>query len=171
MIKKQKKALSPVISAVFLVALSIAAIAILWGFLNNLISEKLTDSGNCMDLIDGGILIERSYTCYNASSNELDIGIKFGNKKIDSLRIGLNSKGDSNEINIPGNYSYLKKYNENYNTLTELSTGTRTYTINLTNLPNGLNDKPDSIEIYPIIGGSECGKSDSISKISSCGLF
>ena len=167
--KKQKRGLSPVISAVFLVALSVAAIAILWAFLSGMINDKLSSSGNCLDLLDKDITIKRGYTCFNDSGTnkkEIDVGIDFGNSELDKIKISLSSKGGSGEIEIPGEKEYLKEYQGEYGEQVNLSTGTKTYTINISEF--GMSEKPDSISITPTVGGSDCGKSDSISKINDC---
>jgi hypothetical protein len=134
-----------------------------------MMDDRLNETGNCLDLLKEDISIKRGYTCYNVSgtnTKEIDIGIDFGGSELDKIIISVSFNKSSEEIEIPGKENYLKEYGGTYDNKAELTTGTKTYTLNLSAID--IDGRPDSIEITPTIGGSECGKTDTVSKIDDC---
>jgi flagellin-like protein len=171
---KQKKGLSGVIAVVILIALVLAATAIVWTFVQNLVVGKLDEAGSCLEVFDK-ISFNRGYTCYNSSSSELLFSINQGDLNLSQINIVISGGGTSKTIQLlhkNDSLNYIKYYR--YGSYTDdvalpgANSG-RTYMVNLTKFE--INSKPDSIIIYPVVRKTTCQAIDSITQIDSCSLF
>src|SRR3989344_5177152 len=63
-VKFNKKGLSQVVTTVILIALALAAVAVVWVVVNNLVNKKLSEAGTCADIIDK-VELNSMYSCYN----------------------------------------------------------------------------------------------------------
>ncbi len=170
---KSKRGLSGIITAVIMIALVIAASAIIWAAVNSLVKGKLDSSSSCFDIFDK-LSINSGYTCYNLSTNELRISIERGDIELSGIWISLASPTESKTIKLPTEEAYVKLSNEtDYGAVWKYmpnADSSRTYDIDLTGAGFG-SSSPDSIKIYPIVGGNKCDASGVLSNIINCALL
>ena len=166
-----KKGLSEVVTTVIIIALSLAAIVVVWGFVSGFINQEIESSQSCFGNYDK-IKLNKLYTCYEplvGGGYNLRFSLGVGDVEVDKVVVSVYSE------------SSVKSYtltNEN-----QTITGLRLYPSMLTNviLPQknsglsyeaaGFTDKIDSIEIAPTIGDSQCEISDSYSEIDNCNVY
>ncbi len=167
----KKRGLSAVVTTVILVALSMAAIVLVWAFVNNMVKKQISSSESCFGNYDK-IKINGQYTCYeriNPTSYNLRFSLSIGDVKVDKITVSVSSAGSikSYQItNTPGAIAGLAMYPSGISQ------------INLSNMNAGLSYKAtgfsakiDSIQIAPVIGGNLCEVSDSISDIMDCAII
>jgi hypothetical protein len=169
---KKKKGLSTVVITVIMIALSLAAVVLVWAFVNSIIKKQISSSESCFGTY-GKIRINGQYTCYEDLGNN-DFSLRFsliiGDVKVDKVLISVSSGASvkSYEITntpqiIPNLMMYSGVNPENVS-LPEKNAG-------LTYNATGFTAKIDSIQIAPVIGGNLCDVSDSLSEIESCALL
>jgi len=170
---KNKKALSSVIATVLLILLVTAAIAIVWVFVNNIVNKNTKSTESCFDIESSGtVTINPYYTCYNATSGEVQFSISIGDAEIDSLIIAITAEGTSKSFtltNNSANFTNLKPYKGIYGANVKLPGKNE----GLTYVANGFSgsDKIDSIKISPVVGSEQCPAVDSTSQIDNCALL
>jgi flagellin-like protein len=161
-----KKAISGIVATVIMIALVIAIAGVVWVVVTNLVSEELEEAGTCREVL-GKITINPQYTCFNSSSNEFQFSIGIGDIEIEKVIVAISGAGTTKSYEITqipdeeaglrfydgGPGIYLPKKNEGF-----------TYVLDI-------EERPDSIIIYPVIKGKQCDASDSISEISDCLLL
>jgi len=167
----KKKGLSAIVTTVLLIALSLAAVVVVWTVVNNTIKTQISNSESCFGNYNK-IEINRQYTCYERISStnyNLIFSISIGDIDVDKVVVSVSSEG------------VVKSY-----TLTntpESITGLRMYPsgladVNLSNKNGGLSynatgfeGKIDSIKIAPYISGTLCDTADSVTDIQDCALM
>ena len=165
-----KKGLSQIIASMLMIILVFVASAIVFNFVKNLTSDKIENSEACFGNF-GKITIDNRYTCYNSTSNEVQVFISVGDISIDSILTSVSSNSGSKSFEISNGVSNsIREYDGNYGeniTIPGKNSG-KTYIINLDEL--GLSNA-ESVSIAPIISGKQCEVSDSVSQIDDCLLL
>lgn len=170
---KNKKALSSVIATVLLILLVTASIAIVWVFVNNIVSKNTKSTESCFDIeSSGSVAINPYYTCYNLTSGEVQFSISIGDAEIDSLVVAITAEGTSKSFTLTegySNFTNLKPYKGSYGANVKLPGKNE----GLTYVANGFSgsSKIDSIKISPVIGEEQCSAVDSTSQIDNCALL
>jgi len=162
---KNKRAMSAIIVTLLLVALSIGLIAIVWSVVNNLIGGKIHSSSACFGVFDK-VTLNSKYTCYDSSTKKINISITIGDVNPEGVSVSISSPGPQESFTIKNEtteISGLVNYDGGSAVKLPGKNSGETYVYSWTG--SGV---PDSIEISPIISGSNCGASDSISPITSC---
>jgi flagellin-like protein len=164
-----KKGLSAVVTVLLLIALTVAVVAIVWGVVNNLVTDELEGAGSCFGVLDK-VSLDSRYTCYNGTGNELWFSISMGNIDVDEVLVSITGEGTSSGFKINNTDSQIT------NVFSFPSRGTSvklpgknsglTYIFDLG--ASGFTGEPDKIEIAPIISGNQCGISDTIQQFDSC---
>jgi len=170
---KNKKALSTVIATVLMILLVLAAITIVWTFVNKFVKDKTEGTQSCFDVESSEkVTINNYYTCYNDSSDEVQFSINIEDAEIDGLLITILAGGNSKSFTLTNDstvVSNLKPYMGNYGTAVTLpgKNEGKTY------VAGGFVgiSKIDSIKIAPIIEEKQCGQSDLTFQIDDCALF
>jgi len=169
---KNKKSLSTVIATVLLILLVTVATAIVWVFVNNIVSERTKGVQSCFDVESSGkVTINNYYTCFNSTAGEVQFSINIGDAEIDSLVIFILVGGNSRSFTLTNNnasFDDLKPYKGIYNTnvtLPKKNEG-RTYVANFPGV-----EKVDWIKIAPVIDKKQCDSSDATYEIDSCALL
>ena len=164
----KKKGLSGIITAVILIALAFALVTIVWVIVTNLIQGELEDAESCFGVF-GEVTINNRYTCYNSSSNELQFSISIKEINVEEILIAISEGGTIKSFTITNDDQQITNL-ANYQ-----STGFGTDQIKLpgenaglTYVTNAFSNKPDLIEIAPIINGKQCEVSDSSAEIDNC---
>lgn len=149
---KGRKGVSGVVGMVILIALTVTAIGIVWVVVQGLIKDNLEGAGNCLDVFNK-VEINNAYTCYTkigGAVTRVDVSVKVGDIELSDVLVSISGGGvmesfhlKDEEEDVPGANSGL------------------TYELNF-------NDVPDLIEIYPVVKGKRCDKTDSLSEIERC---
>lgn len=178
---KNKKGISGIVATVIMIALVMAAAAIIWAVINSMMKEKTAGAESCFGNFEK-VTLNPMYTCFTDIGNNepppngdidwINFSINIADVEVDSVLIAISAGGavKSFEIsNTEQTISDLAKYG---------STGFGTDNIvlpgenaGMSYVTNFSSSEPDLIEIAPIIGGTQCGVSDSISDIDDCSIL
>lgn len=163
--------MSTIVITVILIALSLAAVAIVWGVVNNLINKQIGNSQACFGNYNK-VQINKQYTCYEDLGNgnfNLRFSLIIGDVNVDKIIVSVSSTGAVKSYsitNIPQIIPGLVMYS-----------GTNPNDIILPGKNSGLtynatefNSAIDLIKIAPVIGGNQCEVSDSLSQIEDCSI-
>jgi len=167
----KKKGLSTIVTTVILVALSMAAIVIVWLFVNNLVKSEIKNSESCYGNYDK-VLINKQYTCYEkiGANYKLRFSLSIGDIQADKVIVSVSSGGNVNSYTITNtaqSIANLVMYSGSNPANVILPGKNAGVTYNAT----GFSSKIDSVQIAPIIGGSLCEVSDTITQIGDCSLL
>jgi len=174
MIKKTKKAVSPVVTTVLLICLSVFLITIIARFVIPFVKSSLYESGDCFKTIEQLTINAekgKGFACYiddNNNADKVKITIKRGTADIDISRfmIVVSGEGNSDSFTIQEgrvtDVAMLKSDGtENVNLKLPEKGEERTYILSVGN-------KIDYAEVVPIVkGGKICSVTDS-SEIKAC---
>ena len=168
---KNKNALSEIVVSVIMIAIVMSLMVIVWGVSTNLIGERLEKSSSCFGNFDQ-VTINKRYTCYNFSSDEIQGSLSVWNADIEGILVSVSGQSGTRSFDIKSgsSYSYVKTLNGNYNDLLnppEKNSGV-TYVINAGEI--GIKDA-DAIIIAPIIDGNQCEATDSVQNLGNCALL
>ncbi|MDD5012557.1 MAG: hypothetical protein PHQ66_02860 [Candidatus Nanoarchaeia archaeon] len=163
-----KRGISTIVITVILISLSMAAVVIVWASVNAVIKNQIGSSESCFGNYDK-VQINKQYTCYNSSSDEIRFSLMVGDIEIDKIVVSVSSESavKSYEItNTPENISTLTMYpsGDSNIVLPEKNSG-------LTYRATGFDSEADLIKIAPVIGGNQCEVADTLSQIEDCSLL
>ena len=163
-----KKGLSEIVSIVLILALVIVMVGIVWGVVNNLVKDKLSQTGSCFEVF-GKVTLNSRYTCYNSSSNELQFSINVGDVNIDEVIVGISSRGTSSSFRLDSKGTPVANVVAYPSRSTNVSLPAKnsglTYLFNMNTAGLGA---PESIRIAPAVGKDQCEVSDTIEEIDNC---
>ena len=159
----KKKAISPIIATILMIALVISISAVVYKVTKNMVEENLKKSKSCANIYDK-VLINSEYTYYNSSNKSFIFTINRKDIEIDELLISISNETDSEVYKLPSETTNLKMFNSSSEewdnaTLLEKNSGKKYRAL-------GINRKPNSIKIAIIINGDSCGVVDSLNEIS-----
>ena len=163
---KNRKGLSAVVITIILIALSMAAVIVVWVFVNNMIKKQIGSSESCFGNFDK-VTINRQYTCYDSVNDVVRFSLMIGDIDVDSVVIAVSSASSvkSYELtNTAQTISGLTKFSGTSPTSVILPGKNAGLTYNAT----GFTSTADQIHISPVIGGTQCEVSDSLSEVESC---
>lgn len=164
----RKKGLSTIVTTVILIAISLLAVALVWAFVNSMIKNQITQSQSCFGNYDK-VKFNRAYTCYyrigSTSNYNYFFSIEIGDVKVDKVLVLISSSGttQSYQINNSGTIDGLKMYPSDSDQIV-LPNRNAGLTYNAT----GFTAPMDSIQIAPVISGTVCEVSDSVSELEPC---
>ncbi|MCL5018564.1 MAG: hypothetical protein M1416_02230 [Candidatus Pacearchaeota archaeon] len=166
--KKDKRALSTIVITVILIALSMAAVVLVWGFVNNLIKKQIGSSESCFGNYDK-ITLNKQYTCYDSDLQEFRFSLSIGDVTADKVIVSVSSASEVKSYEITNEEQTITGL-ENY------PSGTTTIKLpvknaGLTYSASGFTSVVDLVRIAPAIGGTQCEISDSLSQIEDCSLL
>jgi len=165
--KMNKKALSTTVNVMLIILVTFAATAIVWGMVSNLVNKKLDDSASCYG-IQGKILLNDEYTCYNATDQTLRFSISLKDVSPEEILISAQNDMNSTLVKITNNESIVENvvdYPLEADTNVSLPNqeSGKSYTI------SGVDTKPIKIQIAPTMNGNNCDVVDTISPVVFCG--
>jgi len=160
---RNKHGLSGVITTIILIALVLAAVAIVWVTVQNLLTDRLDATQSCMNVFEK-VEINELYTCYDNPNFQFSINIK--DITLDEVIVSVSGAGTTKGYtltNIDQAISGLGPYPSGSGDvkLPEKNSG-------LTYVSSDFSSTPDSIKITPVIDGNQCEVSDSVVEIYSC---
>ena len=162
---KNKKALSSVVTAVILIAITIAAVAIVATMINSFVKERLDKGKSCYDII-GKVQVNEEFTCYNATGKYAQVSLSLGQISPAKVIVGLMYDNDSRVYSI---------YAEN-----KTIPGVTNYPLNTTGvkLPSeesgktyimsDIESKPVRIQVAPMMGETQCEVIDTLTPVDNC---
>lgn len=165
-----KKGISQILATMIIIIMVLAAASILFSVVNNLVREELESSESCFGNF-GQVTINKQYTCHDFDSNEFRFLINVGDVDIDGLLVSVSGKSGTKSFKITNEaISFVKKYNGLYGDVINppKENSGLTYILNLNEI--GI-ESANSITIAPIIKGTQCDVSDSLSRIDNCKLL
>jgi hypothetical protein len=160
-----KKGLSAIVITVILIALSMAAIVLVWVFVNNMIKGQIKSSESCFGNFDK-VSINEQYTCYDAAAQSIRFSLIVGDIDVDKIIVSVSSASavKSYEItNTAGAVTGLLMYPSGSTNIVLPGKNA-----GLTYRATGFTSTADLIQIAPVIGGTQCETSDSVSEIEPC---
>jgi len=165
---KNRRGLSAIVITVILIALSMAAVVLVWTFISNVLNKEIKTTESCFASFDK-VQINRQYTCYESSSDILRFSLSVGDVKVDKIVVSVSSASaiKSYEIANGTTISGLSMYSGDDPDTIILPNKNSGLTYNAT----GFSSNVDLIQIAPVIGGSSCDVSDTISQIEDCTFF
>lgn len=170
---KFKKAISPIIASVLMIALVIGISGVVWVTITNLTKDTLSNTESCYKAF-GQLTINKRYTCYDEIVNPkvLKIAVAQGGITLSAISITVGGSGGNLKtyiINQTSKYANMKNFGDTaYNTLLTLPGELSGKTYVLSYVPEGFTTGVDTIDIIPIVGNSKCDIADSLKKIPSC---
>jgi len=171
---KSKKALSTIVTTVILISVSMAAIALVFGIVSNLMRTQMKSTESCFGNYNK-VELEGRYTCYDkivvgaSTTYALRFSIAMGDVTVDKVIIGINSLSNSKTYEITNTATTvadLSTYPTGSSVSLPLKNGGRTY-----NTTSIFNSKIDSIKIAAVINGVKCDVADTINEIQDCALM
>lgn len=168
---KNNKGLSTIVVTLLLIALSMAAVVIVWTVVNNLIKKQIGSSESCFGNYNK-ITINKQYTCFEKISDteyRLLFSLSVGDVIVDKVIVSVSSASaiKSYEItNTAKTFPDLIMHSgiDYANVILPAKNSGLTYNATLGSLI-------DSIQIAPVINGNQCDVSDSISQIEDCSIL
>jgi hypothetical protein len=169
---KNRKGLSTIVTTLLIVVLSLVAVGLVWGFVSNMIRNQIKTSESCYGNSDK-VRINEQYTCYEVRSGEynLRVSLSIGDTSVDKVVVYVSSASAVKSYTITNTEGtvagllpipYLAG-----NVNVKLPGKNSGLTYNATAFSSII----DSVEIAPIIGGTQCDVSASLSQIESCALL
>ncbi len=164
---QNKKGLSAVVITVILIALSMAAIVIVWTFVNNMVKKQISSSESCFGNFDK-VKINQQYTCYEKISDteyKIRFSLMIGDIETDKVIVSVSS------ANAIKSYEITNEDQQDIGLTTYPSGGEVKLpekNAGLTYIATGFNSAIDLIQIAPVIGGNQCEISDSLSYVEEC---
>ncbi|MEK6833698.1 MAG: hypothetical protein AABY32_06655 [Nanoarchaeota archaeon] len=171
---KNKKSLSTVIATVLLILLVTVATAIVWTFVNNIVSERTEGVQSCFEVESSEkVTLNDYYTCYNSTFEEVQFSINIGDAEIDSLVISVLAEGNSRSFILTNTDNTdadgLKPYKGIDTDPVKLPGKNEGRTYTASGFAGAT--KIDWIKIAPIIEKKQCGLSDATYEVDDCSLF
>ncbi len=170
--KKNKKALSAVVTTLILVMVSIAGIALVWASTRGVINKQIKSSEACYG-IEEKIEFDSKNTCYGKQGNDYYVRFQVNVKDVElqKLIISVSSNSEqqgytlTNETQDPGVLGLERYPNADADLVVPginqgFSYKTETF-----------DEIIDNIEITPVIDDYQCGIADSISGLEDCALL
>jgi hypothetical protein len=167
--KKYKKGLSTIVITVILIAVSIAAIGLVWTFASNMINKQMKNSEACFGNFDK-VVLNKQYTCYNEvipnAEYTLQFSLSIGDVTVDKVIIGASSPNLIKSYPITNTPGTVPGLAGGSTIVLPVKNAGTTYTTT-----DNFISKPDYIKIIPVINGVQCDVSDSVEQIADCDLM
>jgi hypothetical protein len=165
LLPRNRSGLSTIVVTVILIALSMAAVVLVWVFVNNMLKKQIGQSESCFGNFDK-VELNGQYTCHDSINSILRFSLIIGDIKVDKVIVSVSSANavKSYEIINGTTISGLSMYSEANPDIIILPGKNSGLTYNAT----GFSSQVDSIQIAPVIGGNSCEVSDSLSAIEEC---
>lgn len=171
-ILKSKKGLSAIVTTVILIGISIAAVSLVWGIVNNVVNKQVKNTESCFGNFNK-IKINEYYTCYEKEEDNyrIQFSLEIGDIDVDKIIVGISSLTNSQIYEIANSEQVIENlmpYNGEIGQAVVLPSKNsgKTYVTDYI-----FESIVDSIKISPVIGGVQCDVSDTINQIQDCALI
>lgn len=164
--KKNKGGLSAVVTATILILLVVSSGALIWVMINKTVETKLGTAKTCNEIFDKVSLNSR-FTCYNLSSNEVQVSINVGDvDELDKIIISVGSDLDTESFTLT-NTTKLISGVRNYGSSSEDAVKMPDKNAGNTYIVSGFTEIPTQVQISPSANENICGTADRIS-LTNC---
>lgn len=167
-LSKNRRGLSTVVTTLIIVSVSMAAVVLIWGVINNMIKGEIKSSESCFGNYDK-VKINGQYTCYvieGVNDYSLRFSIMVGDIKLEKVVVAVGSEGTIKSYSITNSSQIIEGLSEYPSGLTSIimpeKNAGKTY------LATGFPGMIDSIQLAPVIGGTQCEISDAVYQIEQC---
>ena len=160
---ENRKGVSAVIATIILIALVLAAIAIVWVTVTNMLTDRLDAAESCMNIFEK-VEINELYTCYNSTSSKFQFSISIKDIDVDEVVVLVSWEGSTSTYTLTDTDQQnigLTRYPSGGEVVLPGKNSGLTYITNIASTP-------DSIKITPVINKNQCEVSDSVVEIYSC---
>jgi hypothetical protein len=168
---RDKKGLSTIVVTVILIALSMAAIVLVWAFVSNLVKGQIKSSESCFGNYDK-VQINDQYTCYTKSGSDYNLrfSLNIGDIDVEKVLVSISSASSVKSFGITNDSQVITGLEMYPSGSTDVSLPGKNsgVTYNVTTM---FSDKIDLIRIAPVINKDLCEVSDSVSEIEDCALL
>ena len=173
-----KKALSTVIATVLLILLVTASTAVVWVFVNNIVTERTAGVQSCFELESSEkVTLNEYYTCYRNTTvqpgfEEVQFSINIGDAEIDKLIVLIAVDGNSKSFTLTNDNGVITNLKP-YKGLSGDPVSLPGKNEGKTYVAEGFIDSEnvDSIKISPVVENKQCGASDTIYEVEDCILL
>jgi hypothetical protein len=174
--RKNKKALSTVVATVLLILLTVVAITVVWVFVNNFIKKQTDASCQQVQTNPGLVALNEYYTCFNSTSNEVQVSINIGDVEIEELLISILADGATQSIILNNtdtlisnpSVRYYKTGEPNVPTLVKLPVKNAGLTYQIGGFTG---EQIDWIKIAPTMNGKSCEATDTVNSVVNCNIL
>jgi hypothetical protein len=170
LLPRNRLGLSTIVTTLILIVLSLVAVGVVWSFVNNLINKQITTSQACYGN-SNKVKVNSQYTCYEtlgANSYNIRFSLSLADVSADKVIVSISSASTIKSYEITNTLQTISG-------ITPYPSGTQVIlpgkNSGLTYRVTGFTSIPDSIKIAPVIGGTQCDISDSLSQIEDCALL
>lgn len=165
MIRKNKKALSEVVSTVLIIGVTVLVGAVVWVVVSGIVGDQLDEGEACFGVLDQ-VQINRDYTCYNPTTNKMQFSLSVGDLDIDAILVSVSYEGTSKSATLNGTLQTITDVGPYPSGIGQVKmpskNGGSTYFF------NGITSMPVSISMIPVIKGKQCGSTDVLREIIDC---
>ena len=162
----KNKGLSEVVSTVIMIGLVLLAVTIMWSAVNFLIQGKIDDSKSCFGSFEK-VTLEKKYTCVD-DVTKAQFLINIGDVDVDEVLVSITGEEGTSMFKISnedkeidgGDLAYLNGVPPQQVKLPSKNSG-KTYVYYF-------GSEPTSVQIAPIIDGTQCDVSDAVSNLDDC---
>lgn len=162
---KNRRGLSAIVATVIIVGITVAAGAVIWVIVSNLIEENLKEGEACFGIFDQ-IKLNNDYTCYDSASDKMQFSISVGDIDVNGILVAVSFAGSSKIATLTDavqNLAYVKNYPDESNGVKMPGkNAVATYFF------EGITSMPASISIIPIINEEQCDATDTLYEIDDC---
>ena len=161
-----KSGLSEIVVSLILVLLTVVAVVIVSVVVNNLIGENIEKSESCFGNF-GKITLDEKYTCFDNSNNRVQFSLSIGDVDVEGVLVSISTQSGTTPFimtNEEQTITGLTNYDRSTNVKLPLKNSDRTYFYDFGTSPN-------TIQIAPIIDGTQCEVSDVVTDIDDCLLL
>lgn len=148
-----------------LILISVALVAGIWAVVNSFVNERLDSTSSCFNLV-GKVKLNNDWTCYNATSNEMQISIGIGDVDVKGVLVAVVFSESSTVFTVNNDSSLVENVSYLGTPAGEVSLpnkeGTKTYVL------ENVIETPDEIQIAAISDKKQCDISDVIDSIFPC---
>lgn len=166
----KNRGMSAIIVTLLLVMLTVVLIGVVWGVINSMIHKQISSSEACYSGLSSMVTIDNKYTCYNSSSQEVQVSLNVGSVDLDGIVVAINGNSDSGAFTLMNQSSQISGVT-NYSGGTLVQTPGKNSGETYFYSWAGKSGSPDSIEISPVRDGQTCSSSDKIDSLSDCSLL
>jgi hypothetical protein len=177
---KKKKALSTVVATVLIILLTVVSVGIVWGFVRGILNPVVTNKCYAVQTNPELVTLGDAYTCYNDTSEELQLMINIGDIEIDGLLVSVLANGASRSFILTNNDTLISNPSVRYYQSDNGGTPSVPELVKLPVKNAGLTyqiggftgvKKIDTIRIAPTVEGRDCEATDITNEIDNCKLF
>jgi len=162
---KNKKALSGVVTAVILIAITLAAGAIVGTMINGFVKDRLDSGKACYDIMEK-VQVNEEFTCYNVTGQYALVSLSLAQISPTKVLVALVYDNESKVYSIypeSKEISGVTNYPSNSTSIQlPANESGKTYYI------WGIETKPSKIQVAPMMGETQCEVIDSLSPIDTC---